>query len=109
VRGAEAIGYMLAFSQMIDTRMLALAMEIRRRTPTNCCSPSSAQNNGDFLRLLRSNGATDCGDDEIEAAHPIARALSQDVMRQVAAIATMLFDGDRTLSSKGIRRIRFNP
>jgi hypothetical protein len=38
-RGTEAIGYMFAFAQMTDTRMLAL-VAIRRRTPMNCSSHS---------------------------------------------------------------------
>jgi hypothetical protein len=101
VRGAEAIGYMLAFSQMTDTRMLALVGDPNADAYELLFSFSSPENKADFLRLLRSNDATDCGDDEIlgpcqdeiEAAQPIARVLPEDVMPQVAVIATMLFDG----------------
>jgi len=100
-RGAEAIGYMLAFSQMTDTRMLALVGDPNADAYELLFSFSSAENKAEFLRLLRSNDATDCGDDEIlvpcqdeiEAAQPIARVLPEDVMRQVTVIATMLFDG----------------
>lgn len=67
---------------------------------------SSRENKADYLRLLRSNDATDCGDeeilvprqDEIEAAQPIARVLPEDVMQQVAVIATMLLnEGPKTV------------
>lgn len=98
-RGAEAIGNMLAFSQMTDTRMLALVGDPNADAYELLFSFSSPENEADFLRLLRSNNATDCGDeeilvprqDEIETAQPIARVLPEDVMQQVAVIATMLF------------------
>jgi hypothetical protein len=56
---------------------------------------------GEFLRLLDSNDATDCDDDdilipcqnEIKAAQPFARVLPEDVMRQVTVVASMLFGG----------------
>ncbi len=100
-RGAEAIGYMLAYSQMTDTRMLALVGDSNEDTYELLFSFSSPENKAEFLRLLKSNDATNCEDEEIlvpiraeiEAAQPIARVLPEDVMRQVTIIATMLFGG----------------
>ena len=100
-RGAEAIGYMRAYSQMTDTRMLALVGDPKADAYELLFSFSSPANKAEFLRLLKSNDATDCEDAEIlvpiqaeiEAAQPIARVLPEDVMRQVTIIATMLFGG----------------
>ncbi|WP_035348843.1 hypothetical protein [Edaphobacter aggregans] len=100
-RGAESIGYMLGFARMTDTRMLALVGDAEADIYELMFSFSSAENKAEFLRLLHSNDATDCEDneiliprqDEIEAAQPIARVLPEDVMQQVTVIATMLFDG----------------
>ena len=101
-RGAESIGYMLAYAQMTDTRMLALVGDPNADVYELLFSFSSSENKAEFLRLLRSNDATDCEDDEIlvprqdeiEAAQPIARVLPEDVMRQVTLIAAMLFGGE---------------
>ena len=101
-RATEAIGHMLAFAQMTDTRMLALVGDPEADAYELLFSFSSPVNKAEFLRLLHSNDATDCEDDEIlippqaeiEAAQPIARVLPADVMRQVTVIATMLFGGE---------------
>ena len=98
-RGAEAIGYLFAYSQMTDTRMLALVGDPKADAYELLFSFSSPENKAEFLRLLQSNEQTCCADDEIlvphqteiDAAQPIARVLPEDVMRQVTIIATMLF------------------
>jgi hypothetical protein len=100
-RATKSIGYLFAYAQMTDTRMLALVGDPNEDAYELLFSFSSAENKADFLHLLRSNDATACGDDEIlvprqdeiEAAQPIARVLPEDVMRQVTVIAAMLFDG----------------
>jgi hypothetical protein len=102
MRGTEAIGYMFAFSQMTDTRMLALVGDPKEDAYELLFSFSSAVNKAEFLRLLQSNDATACEEfeilvpdpSEIEAAQPIARVLPADVMRQVTVIAAMLFGGE---------------
>lgn len=98
-RGTEAIGYMFAFAQMTDTRMLALVGDPEADAYELLFSFSSPANKAEFLRLFQSNDETRCEDDmilvprqdEIEAAQPIARVLPADVMRQVTVIATMLY------------------
>jgi hypothetical protein len=105
VRGTEAIGYMFAYSQMTDSRMLALVGDPKEDAYELLFSFSSPANKAEFLRLLQSNDATACEEfeilvpdpSEIEAAQPIARVLPADVMRQVTVIATMLFGGDSDL------------
>ena len=100
-RGTEAIGYLFAYAQMTDTRMLALIGDPGADAYELLFSFSSRENRADFLRLLQSTDATDCGDDEILvscrdeilAAQPIARVLPEDVMRQVTAIAAVLLGG----------------
>jgi hypothetical protein len=98
-RGTEAIGYMFAFAQMTDTRMLALVGDPQADAYELLFSFSSPANKAEFLRLFQSNDETRCEEDmilvprqdEIEAAQPIARVLPADVMRQVTVIATMLY------------------
>jgi hypothetical protein len=102
VRGTEAIGYMFAYSQMTDTRMLALVGDPQEDAYELLFSFSSPVNKAEFLHLLQSNDATACEEfeilvpdpSEIEAAQPIARVLPADVMRQVTVIATMLLGGE---------------
>jgi hypothetical protein len=102
VRGTEAIGYMFAYSQMTDTRMLALVGDPKEDAYELLFSFSSPGHKAEFLRLLQSNDATACEESEIlvpdpseiEAAQPIARVLPEDVMRQVTFIAGMLFGGE---------------
>jgi hypothetical protein len=101
-RGTEAIGYMFAFAQMTDTRMLALVGDPQADAYELLFSFSSPANKAEFLRLLQSNDETRCeGDmilvprqDEIDAAQPIARVLPADVMREVTVIAAMLSEGE---------------
>ena len=101
-RGTEAIGYMFAFAQMTDTRMLALIGDPQADAYELLFSFSSPGNRAEFLSLLQSNDETRCEEDmilvprqdEIEAAQPIARVLPADVMQQVTIIAAMLSGGD---------------
>lgn len=100
--GAESIGYMFAYAQRTDTRMLALVGDPKADVYELLFSFNSPENKAEFLRLLQSNDATRCEEelilvprqDEIDAAQPIARVLPEDVMRQATAIAVMLFGGD---------------
>ena len=100
-RPTESIGYLFAYAQMTDARMLALIDDPEADAYELLFSFSSPENKADFIELLRSNDATDCGDEEILvppqeeilAAQPIARVLPEDVMRQVTAIAAMLLRG----------------
>jgi hypothetical protein len=93
---------MLAYARMTDTRMLALVGDPKADVYELLFSFSSPANKADFLRLLQANEATACGDEEIlvphpseiEAAQPIARVLTADVMRQVSVIAVMLLGGE---------------
>jgi hypothetical protein len=94
-RGTDAIGYMFAYSQMTDTRMLALVGDPEADAYELLFSFSSADNKAEFLRLLQSNEATEYEgeeilvpqQDEIVAAQPIARVLPADVMWQVTLVA----------------------
>ncbi len=102
LRGAEAIGYMLAYARMTDTRMLALVGSVEDEVYELLFSFNSAKNKVEFLRLLQSSEATACDEeeilvphpDEIKAAQPIANVLPKDVLSHVIAISTMLTDDD---------------
>jgi hypothetical protein len=105
-RGAVAIGHMFAYAQMTDTRMLALVGDAKEDVYELLFSFNSAANKARFLRLLQSNDATACEEDEIlvphaseiAAAQPIAEVLPEDVLQRVSAIAAMLLlDGPETL------------
>jgi hypothetical protein len=101
-RGTEAIGYMFAFAQMTDTRMLALVGDPQADAYELLFSFSSPANKAEFLRLFQANEETRCEDDmilvprqdEIDAAQPIALVLPADVMREVTVIAAMLSEGE---------------
>ena len=101
-RGTEAIGYMFAFAQLTNTRMLALVGDPQADAYELLFSFSSPARKAEFLSLLQANDETRCGEDmilvprqeEIEAAQPIARVLPADVMQQVTIIAAMLCGGD---------------
>jgi hypothetical protein len=100
-RATEGIGHMLAYSQMTDTRMLALLGDPHGDAYELLFSFSSPKNKAEFFHLLQSNRKTTFEDEEIlvptrreiEAAQPIALVLPEDVMRQVTIIATNLFCG----------------
>ncbi|MDW5267413.1 MULTISPECIES: hypothetical protein [Acidobacteriaceae] len=100
-RATESIGYLFAYAQMTDTRMLALIGDPEANAYELLFSFSSPEDKADFLDLLRSNDVSDCEDEEIlvppqeeiEAAQPIARVLPEDVIRQVTAVAAMLRGG----------------
>jgi hypothetical protein len=101
-RGAEAIGYMFAYAQMTDTRMLALVGDAKEDVYELLFSFNSAGNKAEFLRLLQSNDATACEEEEIlvphpseiAAAQPIAKVLPEDVLRHVLAVAAMPLSDD---------------
>ena len=63
--GTEAIGYMFAYSQMTDTRMLALVGDPQADAYELLFSFSSPANKAEFLRLLQSNDETRCEEDMI--------------------------------------------
>lgn len=96
-RGAKAIGTMLAYSRMTDTRMLALAGDPEADKFKLLFSFTSAENRAAFLRLLQSSEATTRGEeeitvpslDEISAAEPFARVLPLDVLRRVLMVANL--------------------
>lgn len=98
LRGAEAIGYMLAYARVTDTRMLALIGSAKDGAYELLFSFKSSANKTEFLRLLQANDATACEEEEIlvprqseiEAAQPIATMLPQDVLSHVFGIAAML-------------------
>jgi hypothetical protein len=100
-RGTEAIGYLFAYAQMTNTRMLALVGVHKADVYELLFSFSSPGGKAEFLRLLQSNDATACEEyeilvpdqAEIAVAQPIAQVLPEDVMRQVTVIAAMLFGG----------------
>lgn len=100
-RGAEAIGYMLAYARMTDTRMLALVGSAKDGAYELLFSFNSPANKAEFLRLLQSNDATACEEEEIlvprqseiEAAQPIAKVLPGDVLPHVFGVAAMLSGG----------------
>lgn len=103
-RGAEAIGYMLAYANMTDTRMLALVGSAQDGAYELLFSFNSTENKMEFLRLLQSNEATACEEEEIlvprqeeiDAAQPIARVLPADVFRQVMVTFMMLTSHDHS-------------
>jgi hypothetical protein len=100
-RGAEAIGYMLAYSRMTGTRMLALVGGAKDGAYELLFSFNSSANKAEFLRLLQANDATACEEEEIlvprqteiAAAQPIATVLPRDVLSHVFGIAAMLAVG----------------
>jgi hypothetical protein len=95
--GAEAIGYMLAYARMTDTRMLALVGDPAADAYEFLFSFTSAENKAAFLRLLQANEATACEEEEILApspeeireAEPIAKVLPLEVLRRVLMVATL--------------------
>jgi hypothetical protein len=100
-QAAERIGYMLAYAQMTDTRMLALLGDPQADAYELLFSFNSAENKAEFFRLLNSNELSACDDefiqvppqDEIDAAQPIAKVLPEDVVQRLTLIATMLLGG----------------
>jgi hypothetical protein len=100
-RAAEAIGYMLAYAQMTDTRMLALLGDRNADAYELLFSFNSSENKAQFIHLLMSNEETRCEDfeimippqEEIDAAQPIAKVLPEDVFQRVTLSATMLLSG----------------
>lgn len=97
-RATQTIGYMLAYSQMTDTRMLALVGDPAADAYELLFSFNSLVNKEEFLRLLKSNEITDCEDEmilfpvqkKIDAAQPLSKVLPIDVFQRVTLIATTL-------------------
>ncbi len=95
---------MLAYANMTDTRMLALVGSAKDGAYELLFSFNSTENKLEFLRLLQSNEATACEEEEIlvprqeeiDAAQPIARVLPTDVFRQVMVTSTMLASDDHS-------------
>jgi hypothetical protein len=104
-RATEAIGYMLAYAQMTDTRMLALVGDPAADAYQLLFSFNSPNNKEDFLRLLMSNEETRCEDfeimippqEEIDVAQPISKVLPMDVFQRVTLIAAALIGGQAGL------------
>lgn len=100
-RAAESVGYLFAYAQKTNTRMLALVGSAKDEVYELLFSFDSPANKAAFLRLVQSNDATRCDDediqvprqDEIERAQPIAQVLPADVLQQAAAIAVLLEGG----------------
>jgi hypothetical protein len=96
-RGAEAIGYMLAFAQLTNTRMLALVGDAAAYCYELLFSFDTPDHKAEFLRLIQSNEATACTEEEIhlpqqeeiDAAQPLDKVLPADVIRQVTVIAAL--------------------
>jgi hypothetical protein len=95
--GAEAIGYMLTYARMTDTRMLSLVGDPAADAYELLFSFASAENKAAFLSLLQANEATACEEeeimvpspDEIREAEPISKVLPVDVLRRVLMVATL--------------------
>ncbi len=62
---AESIGYMMAYAQVTDTRMLALLGDPDADAYELLFSFNSSENKAQFLHLLMSNEETRCEDFEI--------------------------------------------
>jgi hypothetical protein len=100
-QATERIGYMLAYAQMSDTRMLALLGDPEADAYELLFSFNSPDNKAEFLRLLRSNEATNCEDEmilvpiqkEIDDAQPLFKVLPRDVFHQATLIAATLTGG----------------
>jgi len=101
-RGAEAIGYLFGYAQMTDTRMLALVGDPDAGAYELLFSFSSPAMKQRFLKLMQSNEATECEDDdilvpvpsEIEQARPLAMVLPDDVIQRATVIAIMLIQSE---------------
>jgi hypothetical protein len=103
VIGAETIGYLFGYSQLTDTRMLAMIADADGHAYELLFSFTSPEAKTEFLDLIRSN--EDMGDDyadeefavptanEIRQARPLAMVLPEDVMRHATLIATTLLAG----------------
>lgn len=99
---AEAIGYLLAYAQMTDTRMMALVGDPEADAYELLFPFSCAENKAEFLRLLQTNDATACEEEEImvpqpgeiRASQPIADVLPRDVLDCVLVVAAMLTSDD---------------
>lgn len=97
----EAIGHMLTYAQMTDTRMVALLGDPEADAYEFLFSFNSPKNKAEFLCLLRSSEVASTEDefilvptqDEIDAAQPLASVLPEAVFREVVLIATVLTSG----------------
>jgi hypothetical protein len=99
--GAEAIGYLLGYAQMTDTRMLALLGDPEAQAYELLFSFRSPSQKEAFIALAQSNEITETDPDlmmvpvrsEIEDARPLAMVLDEDVLRHATSIAITLMTG----------------
>ncbi len=104
-RATQSIGYMLAYAQTTNSRMLAMIGSAKDSVYELLFSFDSPKHKAEFLRLLQSNDATRYEEsevliprqDEIDQAQPLSRVLPEDVMRQVTVIAATVFGGGSTI------------
>jgi len=100
-RGASVVGYLSAYAQMTNTRMLALLGGPVGEAYELLFSFSSEEDKAEFLRLMQSNEATQTetelivvpSSDEIRDAKPIGLVLPEDVLRHATAVAIMVMSG----------------
>jgi hypothetical protein len=100
--GAEAIGYLLGYAQMTDTRMLALLGDPEAQAYELLVSFRTPAQREAFLKLVQSNEITETDLDligppslsEIEEARPLAMVLDDDVVQRAMAISIFLTTGD---------------
>ena len=101
--GAEAIGYLFGYSQLTDTRMLALLGDPDAQAYELLFSFLSPEHKAGFMELVRSDeylfdayledefGVPTA--DEIRAARPLGMVLPEDVMRHATLIGATLLTG----------------
>lgn len=92
--GVNIIAFFLWYSQMTNTRMLALVSEKRRHSYELLFSFTSQDNKRRFFGLLQSNKITQVAsdqifvptEDEIRDARPLATVLPKDVVQQLVVV-----------------------
>jgi len=101
--GADAVGYLVEYAQVTDTRILALVGDPDAEAYEILFSFSSPENKNLFLDLARSN--EEMGDsyvdeeltvptiDEIKRARSLAMVLPDDVVGHTTLISTTLMAG----------------
>jgi hypothetical protein len=106
--GAEAIGYLLGYAQMTDTRMLALLGDPEAQAYELLFSFPTPASRAAFLELVQSNEITETDPDligppsfsEIEDARPLGMVLDEDVVRHAMTVAVFLTSGEGSESGK---------
>lgn len=102
--GVDLIAFLFGYSQMTDTRMLALVTDKREYVYELLFSFSSEENKRRFFMLLQSNAITKIASDEIfvptgddiRDARPLAKVLPMDVVQHLAIIADALVGGSES-------------